>query len=922
MNAVNETDTDSGSLIRPRVFLSYSRVQRERAEELRDLLREHGFDAYLDLHDIAPGEPWRERVGGLIQSAEKVVFLISPQAVASEICAWEVDHAEGLGKSVLPVMVCDTDMAAIPGRLQRLNFIFMRDVEELRGALDSLVTSLKVDLAWEREKTRINDDALTWEGAARPRRLLIYDENAIRHAELWRDARPNSSPPPTPLQLAFIADSRAHRTRRQRRTLAAVVAVALITGAAAIIAFLQRQAAVTNATQAEQRAAILSLDAAKSLARSGETDAALLMGLDASDKFPGDLPPDNLVAAFHDILERDASETTFDVPSDSEAFDAGPGVLVHSPTTGKAYYFEPDTGLRPVGEIAGRIVAAGDLQPPDGTLFVAWDGAHARVARLPSDHSALDTVGETPFVEPPEDISTSIGADGLVLVGASSDFSLFDPSQKRWRAFPDSGLNPRRVTVDRQRRRFVLDRDDVPWSVGADLSLVRADNADSKELKAAACLGPAVFSVNAGDAIAALREEAEAQWLDHCSLVGGMVLRSYFFSTSAGGELQTAVLDITDRPAGRLLDIVTPGTDQRASWRPGDGDALEVGVSKYQDLLIYRPGNASPETVAMSSPIAFHRLLPNGRLLILREAVHGNDRDGSQPLLSLMHPPASLSVFQTALPEDESAGYADNAPTAFLRPQVCGGETSVTWSLPTMRLTFPPNDLETHEGALGTRAYQIGIVGSDGADRGNLGFTPLFEGPCVRFSTDAHWMAVPDKKGLLVFDTSGNVPVAAGSIPRYDDFIYFDFVGSGPALVVASAGKVFLWEPPNTPEADWRQSLLYSGAAAVRDIESDAAGRRLLMLRMLESGEVEGVVYSLEARQDLVPLGEDYKWLQARFMADGSIRVWKHGSLTDIFVLPSTSMLRRSAAASLSEHCQPGKGQAWRDSPCWPSRFR
>jgi hypothetical protein len=39
-------------------------------------------------HDIAAGEAWETRLGGLIREADTVVFVISPEAIKSERCAW------------------------------------------------------------------------------------------------------------------------------------------------------------------------------------------------------------------------------------------------------------------------------------------------------------------------------------------------------------------------------------------------------------------------------------------------------------------------------------------------------------------------------------------------------------------------------------------------------------------------------------------------------------------------------------------------------------------------------------------------------------------------------------------------------------------------------------------------------------------
>ncbi|MEO1331338.1 MAG: TIR domain-containing protein, partial [Pseudomonadota bacterium] len=199
-----------------RVFVSYSRKDLDVAEALRDALIARGFDAFLDIHDIDPGEKWKDRLGDLIASAEKIVFLISPDSVASDICEWEIDRAERLGKSILPVVVRETPAETIPGRLADINFIFYRSEDERPAGLQKLLKALTTDLAWEREKTRINDLAMVWANAGRPARLLTWREDAIRALERWRDGHPATSPAPTDVQLAYVSESRLRFTRRQR----------------------------------------------------------------------------------------------------------------------------------------------------------------------------------------------------------------------------------------------------------------------------------------------------------------------------------------------------------------------------------------------------------------------------------------------------------------------------------------------------------------------------------------------------------------------------------------------------------------------------------------------------------------------------------------------------------------------------------
>ena len=62
-----------------RVFISYSRKDAAFAEQLLAALGDRGFDPFLDKKDILPGEPWRDRLGALILSADAVVFIVSPE---------------------------------------------------------------------------------------------------------------------------------------------------------------------------------------------------------------------------------------------------------------------------------------------------------------------------------------------------------------------------------------------------------------------------------------------------------------------------------------------------------------------------------------------------------------------------------------------------------------------------------------------------------------------------------------------------------------------------------------------------------------------------------------------------------------------------------------------------------------------------
>jgi TIR domain len=126
-----------------KVFVSYSRKDEDFAQELLGGLELAGFEPYLDKHDIAAGEDWEARLGRLIESADTVVFVISPDAVASERCAWEVERTVDLKKRVLPIVWRRVDEAQVPPRLQQLNYIFFDRPLTFATSVKALATALR-----------------------------------------------------------------------------------------------------------------------------------------------------------------------------------------------------------------------------------------------------------------------------------------------------------------------------------------------------------------------------------------------------------------------------------------------------------------------------------------------------------------------------------------------------------------------------------------------------------------------------------------------------------------------------------------------------------------------------------------------------------------------------------------------------------
>ena len=196
---------------RAKVFVSYSRKDSAFAQLLVGALAERGFDAFLDKTDIAPGEPWKERLAGLIAAADTIVFAVSPDSVGSTICAWELEESARLGKRIIPVVARRIADADAPPALGRLNWVFCAEGDDKDAALAALDTALHTDLPWVREHTRLGDLARHWDEEGRSKGACLRGAD-LEAAERWLDRRPADANAPTDLHQDFIRASRRAAT--------------------------------------------------------------------------------------------------------------------------------------------------------------------------------------------------------------------------------------------------------------------------------------------------------------------------------------------------------------------------------------------------------------------------------------------------------------------------------------------------------------------------------------------------------------------------------------------------------------------------------------------------------------------------------------------------------------------------------------
>lgn len=257
-----------------KVFVSYSRSDAAFAADLVLGLTACGFEAYIDREDIAAGEVWENRLEGLIAEADTIVYVLSPESVASKHCSWELQKSIALSKRVLPVVWRPVDDAATPNDLRKLNYIFFSgEGRTFASGLAELAQALRVDISWIREHTRLGELAGRWSARGRSEALLLRGDELDAAIE-WRNSKPMGAQAITDTQADFIKASSDARVAAERRAaaartglLTAVSAVAVVFAGLAGLAAWQWQSAAkaegdARASRDEALAAKDSLEAA------------------------------------------------------------------------------------------------------------------------------------------------------------------------------------------------------------------------------------------------------------------------------------------------------------------------------------------------------------------------------------------------------------------------------------------------------------------------------------------------------------------------------------------------------------------------------------------------------------------------------------------------------------------------------------
>lgn len=241
--------TDAARPYKLKVFLSYSRKDMDFADRLEPALRERGLEPLIDRTEIYAFEDWWKRIQALISQAGTVIFVISPESVASDVCMKEVAFAASLNKRFAPIVCRPVDVKSVPQELARLNFIFFDDPSRFDESMAQLGEALETDIDWIRRQTEFGQSARAWDAAKRPAGLLLRSP-LLEEAERWIALRPHGAPAPTADTQLFVAESRRAASRRRNILTGSLAAGLVLATALAGLAYWQRGIARQNEARA------------------------------------------------------------------------------------------------------------------------------------------------------------------------------------------------------------------------------------------------------------------------------------------------------------------------------------------------------------------------------------------------------------------------------------------------------------------------------------------------------------------------------------------------------------------------------------------------------------------------------------------------------------------------------------------------
>ncbi|MEL6331917.1 MAG: TIR domain-containing protein [Cyanobacteria bacterium J06626_26] len=194
------------------VFLSYSEKDRILMDRLRQALMREGLTTWINRTDIQVGGDFEASINKGIEEASRMVYLISPDSLASKYCQQELDYARQLNKQIIPLLMRPVDLDQVSDDLRAIQFINFVNKDDVDGSayrkdVAKLVKLLQEDSDYYHQHKHLLAKALKWQRNEQNSSLLLRGHN-LRRAEAWlKVAKKHGKQGSLSLQEDFIKES-------------------------------------------------------------------------------------------------------------------------------------------------------------------------------------------------------------------------------------------------------------------------------------------------------------------------------------------------------------------------------------------------------------------------------------------------------------------------------------------------------------------------------------------------------------------------------------------------------------------------------------------------------------------------------------------------------------------------------------------
>jgi len=112
---------------KPKVFLSYSREDKDTLNKLQDELSNSGISVWADT-SITPGADLMDSIADALKKSDFVIVLLSSKYLESNYCNFEMGMAASLAQErpdryIIPILLDDTSTTQLPAVVQRHTWV-------------------------------------------------------------------------------------------------------------------------------------------------------------------------------------------------------------------------------------------------------------------------------------------------------------------------------------------------------------------------------------------------------------------------------------------------------------------------------------------------------------------------------------------------------------------------------------------------------------------------------------------------------------------------------------------------------------------------------------------------------------------------------------------------------------------------------